>query len=692
MAITKQINIIPDDSWQRIHVSQGDIGRTLQFVLYEGSTSYTIPTGATVKIQGTKPSGLGFSETCTWSGSTVTIDTTEAMTQEFGGIPTELQITDGDDVLGTSNFMLVVERNPHGDEVIDGNIDTFIPEMRLLVNQMGEYADEISTSYHSYGSPWVASTVAEMTDTDKIYVYVGSETGYTSGNWYYYDGSAWVSGGIYNSTAVQTDTTLSQSGVPADAKVVGDEITDLKNDLGDLADLETEDTSSIVNAINEVASGSSGSGLTADIKTALLQIAQKVAYIDANGQDYYDDLYDALYAITAISLNTNSISLQSIGATSQLTATTTPAGGNVTWSSSNTSVATVSSTGLVTSVAYGSATITATAGSVSATCSVVVAQATLTGISAVYTQSVAIYEDTNLDSLKSDLVVTASWSDSTTSTVASADYTLSGTLSIGISTITVSYGGQTDTFDVTVTSEEWTVVRAIGDNYETGRVSQSAGTVDASQTSWYTSSFIEVPDGATSYSRDTSRTSDWWLVWYDSEQAFLGNGETGTYSGNGIYGGGYTDGNGVLWNVVPSTAKYCKVSWRTNATYTSVTFAHNKIIDENTTPVVDKLYAYTYDPTATGNSFNNDDFLKCSGMAYAQIRPVQQRSVTFYDSDFLVVSTITRATNIGNNVAIPSDAVYLKCQCGNTITTASNNTTRIGTGLIMFTNETKTTW
>lgn len=124
MAITKQINIIPDDSLQRIHVSQGDIGRTLQFVLYEGSTSYTIPTGATVKIQGVKPSGLGFSETCTWSGSTVTIDTTEAMTQEFGGIPTELQITDGDDVLGTTNFLLIVERNPHPDSTTDGTQET----------------------------------------------------------------------------------------------------------------------------------------------------------------------------------------------------------------------------------------------------------------------------------------------------------------------------------------------------------------------------------------------------------------------------------------------------------------------------------------------------------------------------------------------------------------------------------------
>ena len=253
---------------------------------------------------------------------------------------------------------------------------------------------------------------------------------------------------VLNSTTAQL---LTQHIADATQEVgeIEDDIADLRSDLGDLSELETEDKSSLVNAINE-ARGSGGSGLTADIKTALLQIAQKVAYIDEDGQDYYDDLYDALYAITAITLNTNSISLQSIGATSQLTATTTPAGGNVTWSSSNTSVATVSSTGLVTSAAYGSATITATAGSVSATCSVVVAQATCTGITATYTQSGTVYDTDSLDSLKTDLVVTASWSDSTTSTLASTDYTLSGTLAEGTSTITVSYGGKTDTFSVTV--------------------------------------------------------------------------------------------------------------------------------------------------------------------------------------------------------------------------------------------------
>lgn len=125
-----------------------------------------------------------------------------------------------------------------------------------------------------------------------------------------------------------------------------------------------------------ISGGTSGDGLTDEIKAALLQLAQKVAYIDEDGQDYYDALYDALYPP--------------------------------------------------------------------------VPPATLVSISAVYTQSGTVYDTDTLDSLKTDLVVTAHYDDSTSAVVTT--YTLSGTLTAGTSTITVSYGGKTTTFNVTVTS------------------------------------------------------------------------------------------------------------------------------------------------------------------------------------------------------------------------------------------------
>ena len=74
--------------------------------------------------------------------------------------------------------------------------------------------------------------------------------------------------------------------------------------------------------------------------------------------------------------------------------------------------------------------------------------ADLRSISATYTQSGVVYNTDQLDSLRDDLVVTAIYDDSSTSVVTA--YTLSGTLSVGTSTITVSYGGKTTTFNVTV--------------------------------------------------------------------------------------------------------------------------------------------------------------------------------------------------------------------------------------------------
>jgi M6 family metalloprotease-like protein len=78
--------------------------------------------------------------------------------------------------------------------------------------------------------------------------------------------------------------------------------------------------------------------------------------------------------VTGVSLNTTSLSLTP-GQTSVLTATVSPSNAtnkNVSWASSNTSVATVSSNGVVSAIAAGSATITTTTqdGAKTATCQV----------------------------------------------------------------------------------------------------------------------------------------------------------------------------------------------------------------------------------------------------------------------------------------------------------------------------------
>lgn len=73
-------------------------------------------------------------------------------------------------------------------------------------------------------------------------------------------------------------------------------------------------------------------------------------------------------------------------------------------------------------------------------------------IKAVFSQeNFTIFDDTDLNSLKSRLVVTA-YSNGSGTQIADADYTLSGILTPGVSTITVTYFGFTSTFEVNVTA------------------------------------------------------------------------------------------------------------------------------------------------------------------------------------------------------------------------------------------------
>lgn len=113
-------------------------------------------------------------------------------------------------------------------------------------DKLQEFTTKLTGKYKQmFSSPLVASTVAGMTDEEKVYVYVGSETGYTNGNWYYYDGSDWVSGGVYNAVAVETDDTLLVQGKAADSKAVGDAIDEVKADIEELQD-EIADVDALV--------------------------------------------------------------------------------------------------------------------------------------------------------------------------------------------------------------------------------------------------------------------------------------------------------------------------------------------------------------------------------------------------------------------------------------------------------------
>ena len=105
-----------------------------------------------------------------------------------------------------------------------------LPPTRAQWNAIQKRTDEkMKYVFDNFGAPLIANTVAEMTLQNRVYVYMGSEVGYTAGDWYYWDGNAWTDGGVYNAIAVQTDATLTQAGVPADAKATGEILNNTVN-------------------------------------------------------------------------------------------------------------------------------------------------------------------------------------------------------------------------------------------------------------------------------------------------------------------------------------------------------------------------------------------------------------------------------------------------------------------------------
>lgn len=132
----------PDTILPYLKLSQYDVGREISFVMKDGPQEYTVPSGATVKLEGTKPSGLGFTIPCTVDGSTATAVTTAGMTDEWGTVVAELVVRQGDNRLGSSNVRFDIERSPHPEGTTDGSAEQIIPALTLLLRQIEEDLDD----------------------------------------------------------------------------------------------------------------------------------------------------------------------------------------------------------------------------------------------------------------------------------------------------------------------------------------------------------------------------------------------------------------------------------------------------------------------------------------------------------------------------------------------------------------------
>lgn len=347
-----------------------------------------------------------------------------------------------------------------------------------------------------------------------------------------------------------------------------------------------------------VVSGVNGSGLTDEAKEALLACFAHVAWIDENGQSYYDALREEIYNTTwqitnSLTHCTTSNEAASVTKGGAYSATITPSVGYVITG------ATVSITmggNDITATAYSNGVISIPAVTGALVITISAAAKTVSSISAVYTQSGTVYDTDDLDSLKQDLVVTATYSDSSTEVIPAADYTLSGTLEVGTNTITVSYGGKTDTFTVTAT-EKWSysitdltkltgafssgsladcgMILSVGSSTDPYRRSFAVGYGETSvaiasssqvSPSQQTSDYypIKIPAGATSF--DVSITPNTQFVQVLARQ--LNDGVYSTLSSSGW--SGYQQGGGTKTLAVPADDNaYIFVTTKYNSAGTS---------------------------------------------------------------------------------------------------------------------------
>ncbi|MDR1764040.1 MAG: Ig-like domain-containing protein [Dysgonamonadaceae bacterium] len=345
-----------------------------------------------------------------------------------------------------------------------------------------------------YGDGYITSASMSLTDADGNAVYQSA-----AGDWQY--------DGAYPSP-LTSFTTDHCAGSPT---VVTGEVT-VNKTTATLTSTVTAGSDPIIEqgyeyreegaAVWLISADGNLTGLTANV-TYEFRAYAKTDYETIYGETVTFAIYDAYVAVTNVSINPTVATLY-VGQTQALTATVTPsdaANKNVTWSSSDASVATVDANGVVTAVGPGTATITVTTeeGGYTAACTVTV-KAYVTGVTldktsiSIMNHSTAQLTATVIPDNADNKSVTWSTSNASIATVSSTG--LVTAVGEGEATITVTTvsGLYTATCAVTVTpdtgldaiSSEVKVYVQDGNLYVESPVAEKISVYSASGTMLYT--------------------------------------------------------------------------------------------------------------------------------------------------------------------------------------------------------------
>lgn len=190
ITITKDLNVVSVGVPPVIHLSQYDSDFTLVFNLYASNGAFTMPTGTTAEIRGTKKDGNGYDKAATVSGNTVTVTGDEQMTAAAGCNVFEIALYKSGKRLNTINFILQVERAALDADTITS--ESVLRELDAIIAGAATATQAAET----------ATQAAERAESAAL--------------------------------TLTIDTTLTQAGQAADAKTTGDEIVSLKGDIAEI--------------------------------------------------------------------------------------------------------------------------------------------------------------------------------------------------------------------------------------------------------------------------------------------------------------------------------------------------------------------------------------------------------------------------------------------------------------------------
>ena len=180
--VTK-LNLVPGGVLPRINVTQYDYGsRALEFLIFNGDQRFTLASGMTARIQGTKPDKCGFDYAATVStaNNKITANLTQQMTACHGEVLTELVILKNGERIGTINFILDVQQAGLSDETVVS--DSELPDIITQATAQMEAAAASAKLAESFAKGNTGTRTGENTDNANYYRQQAANSATAAGN------------------------------------------------------------------------------------------------------------------------------------------------------------------------------------------------------------------------------------------------------------------------------------------------------------------------------------------------------------------------------------------------------------------------------------------------------------------------------------------------------------------------------